>query len=237
MNNKVLARIVAAALAVMMLGTLAFADNTAEYEDGTITSTTDAAYGAQTIFTLLAYKADSETDTEFVDADIIAIEQSINIADIKDIEIDPAKVDTRYIKVLYGGKEGVTKSATIDLLTSEDLTAITISALTEGQGHGDYVFDIEDENGELVPTTFQNVVKVVCSFAPKAGKTITKIGVKFQGYTAGTENKMGYKFEKDVNIAGSGVGIDYTAYLFGVPEADVTNAAYPMVAVPFIEYY
>ncbi len=232
MNNKVLARIVAAVLAVMMLGTFAFA---ATYTGGTITSTDEDVTEAQTIYTLLAYKADSVNDTEFTDADIIAIEQSTDLAKIKSITVDPAKVGTGFIKVLYGGKEGLTKDATIALPSDAEIEEIEISALGEGFGHGNYVFGEQE---------FSNVVKVEFTVAGIEGKTITNVGVEFKGeavedvidpateeviIAAGT--KTGNKVEKEVEVAG-GASVTFTAYLFGVPALDAEN----MVAAPFAQY-
>ena len=211
MNNKILARIVAVVLAVMMLGTVSFA---AELTDGNITSdfASDADYAAQTTKTMLAYKAATADAGLTNDNQIIAIAQGGD--DVLNVPV--AAVETDYIKVVYGGNNGVTKTATIDLRTSVDydaLTSLTIENVTVGEN------------------TFTNVIKVTYTFNAVAGKTINKVGVKFKGALVGESYTKGADVSDDVNITGDG-SVDYEAYLFGVPADEVEG----IIAVPYVNF-
>jgi hypothetical protein len=108
MNNKILARVVAVVLSVMMLGTVAFAApvlndgfggfTDAEYGDG-------AAYGTQK--TMVAFKAADENATAPASADdILAIGQGSDLNPAS-VTFDADKVpSTGYVIVAYGGDNG-----------------------------------------------------------------------------------------------------------------------------------
>ncbi len=212
MNNKIFARIVAVVLAVMMLGTVSFA---AELTDGKITSdfASDADYANQTTKTMLAYKAATADAGLTSDNQIIAIAQGNDAAVLS---VPVAGVDTDYIKVVYGGIDGVTRTATIDLRTSVDMEALTSLTLSEVEVDG---------------KTFTNVIKVEFTFEGVEGKTINKVGVKFKGAMVNDAYTKGAEVFDTANIAGGG-SFDYTAYLFGVPADEVEG----IIAVPYVNF-
>lgn len=216
MNNKILARIVAVVLAVMMLGTVSFAAE-AGLADGVITSTfgEDADYTNQTTKTMLAYKAATADAGLTNDNQIIAIAQG---ADDAVLSVDVAAVDTDYVKVVYGGNNGVTRTATIDLRTSVDMETITSFTV---------------ENVEVDGTTFTNVIKVTFTFEGVEDKTINEVGVKFYGAHDGNKYTKGAKVSDTANIAGGG-SVDYEAYLFGVTAEDIE--ADELIAVPYVNF-
>ncbi len=213
MNNKILARIVAVVLAVMMLGTVSFA---AELADGKITSdfAEDAAYAEQTTKTMLAYKAATEGAGLTSDDQIIAVAQGGDEV----LSVDVAAVDTPFVKVVYGGIDGITRTATIDLRTTADMEAITSFTVSEVEFDG---------------KTFSNVIKVEIEFVGVEGKTINEVGVKFQGAHDGTNYTKGAIVSDTANIAGGG-SLEYTAYLFGITADDVEADA--LIAVPYVNF-
>ena len=117
MNNKILARLVAAVMAIAMLGTVSFAATISSVKVDTTTDTvlnvandTDAAYADNTgVKTLMAFAADT-ANAEPAAADIIALVQNDDATAPASIKIDAAKlVGKHYVIVRFGGNGSVAK--------------------------------------------------------------------------------------------------------------------------------
>lgn len=110
MNNKILARLVAAVMAIAMLGTVSFAATISSVKVDATTDTvlnvandTDAAYAGNTgVKTLMAFAADT-ADAEPAAADIIALVQNDDATAPASIKIDADKVGKDYVIVRFGG--------------------------------------------------------------------------------------------------------------------------------------
>lgn len=127
MNNKILARLVAAVMAIAMLGTVSFAATISSVKVDATTDTvlnvandTDAAYaGNAGVKTLMAFAADT-ANAEPAAADIIALVQNDDATAPASIKIDADKLAKDYVIVRFGGNGSVA-----DRVICLDGTAVT----------------------------------------------------------------------------------------------------------------
>ena len=216
MNNKILARVVAVVLSVMMLGTVAFAApvlndgfggfTDAEYGDG-------AAYGTQK--TMIAFKADSKDATAPASADdILAIGQGSDLNPAS-VTFAASKVpSTGWVIVAYGGDSSTvvrTPLAVSSLPTGAEGTKVTATAKTIIAPDG---------------TVIKNVIEVNAEF-PAAEATVTEVGYKANVVGSAKINEI----VKEVNTLVEGEGaITFNLLMVGVP-SDKT-----LEFVPYIKY-
>ncbi len=213
MNNKILARVVALVLAVMMLGTVSFA------ADKQLTPAAPDAngYAAQATKTVLAFATNDEQATApEANADIVAVIQDANVPTT--ITIDDSKIAGKnYVVVLFGGTNGVTDKAIIDVSTGATLEAIVV-----------------DKTVTIDGQEYTNVAAAKFSFAVPTGKTAASYGLKFNSYNSegiavGTEKE----FKSTTEVVGGGT-VNFGAVVFGVPATGLQGAA--IKAVPFVNY-
>ena len=203
MNNRILARIVAAVMAIAMLGTVSFA---ASISGDVIDINADADFKTQTQKTVVAYFA-SAADAEPAASDIIAMYQSNEAPEA--IKIDTTKEtalqgdNRKYLVVRYGGSDVEAQNFAIDL-NGNATTVVPASTYTI-----DYV-------------TWEKEISNVAYFTQEigtleAGKAIESYGFKL--WKTGGENTSDQKplyFTGDTMLEGDG------SYSFGIV----------MVAVP-----
>ncbi len=170
MNNKILARVVAALMAVMMLGTVSFA---AEKD---ITATEPTYTGQKTVLAFIA-ESGKGNDTTYspADAEIVAVDQladgapyptKLNIADDK-----LANTTGKSLYVRFGSEAGTVKTTEIALAADAQAPHLmSISAAATATING---------------TTYENVVYAKYAIPMHAGYTLDKYGVAF-GRFSGT---------------------------------------------------
>ena len=168
MNNKILARLVAAVMAIAMLGTVSFAATISSVKVDATTDTvlnvandTDAAYaGNAGVKTLMAFAADT-ADAEPAAADIIALVQNDDATAPASIKIDADKLVAKdYVIVRFGGNGSVADrvicldgttvtpedTITVDGAEFTDVAYFTASIDAEGTVKN-YGFKIANKNG------------------------------------------------------------------------------------------
>ncbi|MBR5155175.1 MAG: hypothetical protein IKW62_01660 [Clostridia bacterium] len=218
MNNKILARVVAVVLAVMMLGTVSFAADKVITPDAP-----SAGVTAQTTKTVLAFATDNANantvDTANGDVIVALIQQEEDLPTT--ITIDDAKItDKDYIVVLFGGSEGATSKSVIDLATAAKLDFITVyDKLTIGEG--------EEEK------TYTNVAYAKFSFAVPANKTAASYGIKFNSYDAEGEAVGNEKDFNSTTVVAGGGTVNFGAVVFGVPYDELQGT---VKAMPYVNY-
>lgn len=211
--NKLMARIVAVVMAIAMLGTVSFAAGSANYAEGDISDVNAGNAAGQDIVTILAYATDSYTDEEFTAGSdvIIALQQ---VDEIATINVDPERVGNKpFITIAFGGSEGKTDYAHIDVRGTVGLT--TIIADRE-------VTLVDEKTGEAV--TYTNVAYAV--FEVPTNGAITEYGIKFNSYAsegatepkdAEQEIKVSKTLAEPTTISGN---VTFAAVVLGVPYAD-----------------
>lgn len=198
MNNKIMARMVAVVMAVMMLGTVSFA---ATISDDNATIGTAGDYTTpQTTYTILAYAAASAEATEPAeDSDILALIQGGSVPE--SITIDPENIaaNKTYVIVEYSGNNGnlVRKSVAVADRTEEITVDITVDSTIEAGGK-----------------TYENVAFGEHKFTKDANKAIKKVGFKV---VSKKHNKEADEAAPDTVITGSG-DITFSLLIYGVPE-------------------
>ena len=209
--NKIMARLFAVVLAVMMLGTVCFAA-TAEIEgDAIATEFETAGYADQTVKTVMAFKAASDAATAPASADdIIALDQA---ADVASVAIDADAVDSDYVIVLFGGNGEITDKAVIDLRT--DVTFETINCATS------ITFDGKE---------YTNVAVAEAAFTVSAGKTVTAAGVTWIKDGVTTANTTEVAADTITTINGGGT-VNFRVIMTGVPYG---NGVTTMQALPYM---
>ncbi len=219
MNNKILARVVAVVLSVMMLGTVAFAAPTFDMEN-TITNDTTGidGFADQTQKTMIAFQADSE-DAEAPDAadDILAIDQDAGID--ATVTINGADISKDYIIVVYGGIDG--KGSRYSMAAREIAddptvlpgTTITLSAGAVEAGDGKII-----KNAIVVNTAFPTLAET---------KTVTKYGYKASLAEGGTKtNDIYVEPVGGLEVLGGGT-VNFNLLMVGVPDnTAITFASY-----------
>lgn len=198
--NKLMARIVAVVLAVMMLGTVSFAATDVEATATENAINAEGFNAEQGMYTVKAKNADGE---------FIAMYQGTTAP--TSIAINPEKVAVgETITVEYGGVDGAYASYPV-VVTGEDLDNKAIEVAKE----------YTDKNG----TVYSNVAVAKNEFTPVAATK--KIGYKLVasgGSTTGATVDIG----KEVTLTSSGGTFTYELIIVGVP-ADVTITATPYV--------
>ncbi len=212
MNNKILARLIAAVMAIAMLGTVSFAASlTDDVLD--VTADTDAAYADNNgVKTLLAYVAESAS-AEPAAEDIVAIVQNDDGAAPTTIKIDPAKIaENEYLVVRFGGN-GTAVDKTIAFAANEVAVAV------------------EDEI-----TIAEKLYTDVAYFAQEVtlgdGEKVTNYGFKLKNNEGVTKNTL--YFTDDVVLEAGTDG----AYTFSILFTGVTaeqNAAWDAKAFYTVE--
>ena len=216
MNNKILARVVAVVLSVMMLGTVAFAapvlnEDAAGFTDAAYDS---SAFGTQK--TMIAFTAASADATAPASAnDILAIGQGSDLNPAT-VTFAAAKVPASgYVIVAYGGDNGTvvrTPLAVTSLPTGAEGAKVTATAKSIFAADG--------------VTFVRNAIEVNATF-PAAEATVTEVGYKAN--VAGS-NKVN-EIKKDIQTAIEGEGtISFNLLMVGVP------ASTTMEFVPYIKY-
>lgn len=215
MNNKILARVVAVVLSVMMLGTVAFAAPVLNEGFGGFT---DAAYDGSafgTQKTMIAFKAADENATAPASADdILAIGQGSDLNPAS-VTFAASKVPADgYVVVAYGGDTGTVNRV-----------ALEVSSLPEG-AEGTMV--TATAKAIIAPdgTVIKNVIEVNAEF-PATEATVTEVGYKASKVGGSTVHEI--KKTLETTIEGGGT-VSFNLLMVGVP-ADTT-----MQFVPYIKY-
>lgn len=186
--NKLMARIVAAVLAVMMLGTVSFAANL-NADNNQIPAEVTSDFN--TVWTVKATASDGT---------IVALYQ-----DNKEpgtIEIDPKKLgNSNYVDVVYSGgnvtEASQMKTVKLYVNKNDNRSNITVAkTITLGEG--------EDAK------TYSNVAFVTNTFSA-AGKNISKLGYTLSN---GVNSK---EFLYDTTLTGGG-NITYSVLMYAVPD-------------------
>lgn len=120
MNNKILARIVATIMAVMMLGTVSFAASltgaTADVSDATLAE----GYAGQDEKTFIAFCTGNQDDVDPTGKVIVALDQISNVPTEFTIDTSKLAETDEYIVVLFGGTAGLTGKAVIEIPEAEE---------------------------------------------------------------------------------------------------------------------
>ncbi len=206
MNNKILARVVALVLAVMMLGTVSFAA-TLGVDSG------DAA--DQATKTVLAFATDDALlNAPASNDDIIAVMQQD--AEVTEIAIDEAKVaDKKYVVVLFGGSDGKTSKAVITKVADVVLNKVIVKK--------EYVNDYKK---------YTNVAYAQMSFDATA--VTTSYGIRFNSFDAnGLPVGNPIDVEGKTQMSGAGT-INFGALVLAVPYDTMEGAS--VVATPYVNY-
>lgn len=214
MNNKILARVVAVVLSVMMLGTVAFAAPV--LNDGA-TGFTDSVYPGETNFgtqkTMIAFTADSADATAPASADdILAIAQDSAFSPAS-VSFAADKVPTNcYVIITYGGDTGVVERV-----------ALPASLLPTGAEGAMVVGELKTI--VVGDKTIKNVIEVNATF-PAAEAEVTEVGYKVTKVGGAT-----HEIKKDIATVVEGEGtVTFSLLMVGVP-SDAT-----MQFVPYIKY-
>ena len=215
MNNKILARVVAVVLSVMMLGTVAFAAPVLNEGFGGFT---DAAYDGSafgTQKTMIAFKAADENATAPASADdILAIGQGSDLNPAS-VTFAASKVPADgYVVVAYGGDSSTvvrTPLAVSSLPTGAEGAKVELTAKTIIAPDG---------------TVIKNVIEVNAEF-PAAEATVKEVGYKAN--VKGSSNINEIKKNISTLVEGEGA-ITFNLLMVGVP-ADKT-----LEFVPYIKY-
>ncbi len=217
MNNKILARVVAVVLSVMMLGTVAFAAPTLNKDGETVTGVTndfgETNFGTQK--TLIAFKAANKNDTAPASADdILAIDQGASLEPT--ISFSASRVpEDGYIIIAYGGDSGTVVRTPLAVASIKDWEGekieITATAKTIIAPDG---------------TKIRNVIEVNATF-PAAEATVTEVGYKAN--VAGSSKINEIKRDLATTIEGDG-SVSFNLLMVGVPEGT------KMEFVPYIKY-
>lgn len=220
MNNKILARVVAVVLSVMMLGTVAFAAPTLNKDefDGVIGVNNDVDltnFGTQK--TMIAFKSADENATVPASADdILAIDQDTTLE--PSVSFATTKVPkTGYIIVVYGGDKGKVVR-----------TALAVSSLPQ----------VEDWEGAMITATpksifaadgvtfVRNAIEVNATF-DAAAATVTEVGYKASVVGGSAEHRIAKTLDTTIEGGGS---VSFNLLMVGVP------AGTTMQFVPYIKY-
>lgn len=210
MNNKLIARVAAGAMAVAMLGTVSFATKIdANKTTVTPTAITDSNYLGQAEKTFMAFATDTNDANFDANSDvIIALGQESILPGT--IPVDSAKLAKRYVAAVYSGTAGNKVTSIIDVSNLERTFTLTTNLVNVFAG---------------TTAEYRNVAYAEFEF-PVKGSTLTKVGVRFtkDGNSA------------DVAVEGTefnGTGaVKYAAALYNVDSTDFEG----MTAVPFAEY-
>jgi hypothetical protein len=210
--NKLMARIVAVVLAVMMLGTVSFADASMNDEKDTISGTADTT--SRDVYTVKAFAA-ATADAE--DGTIIALIQGTVPESIK---VDPTRLAStdEYVIIVYGGaKDGVAQTLAKQVVQIPGEDVFTVNVLNEK---------------EIGGVKYKGVAYATYKFSP-AGKTVKEYGYKltaFGPYAGKTLNGETVNYAKGTTTLSGTGGVVFDLVMLGVP-AGVT-----VKAVPYIKY-
>lgn len=210
MNNKILARLIAAVMAIAMLGTVSFAASLTSDVDANVTldvtADTDKAYeGNNGVKTFIAYVADT-ADANPEAEDILAIVQNDDGAVPTTFDIDKDKLKKNYLVVRFGGNG----------------TAVDKTIAFAGDD-GEISFDDEIEVGG---STYTDVAYFAKDVTLEAGKSLTNYGFKVKN-TAGVGNE--FYFTDDVVLEAGEAGTYTFSILFAGVSAE-QNAAWDVNA-------
>ncbi|MDO4744703.1 MAG: hypothetical protein Q4A86_04895 [Clostridia bacterium] len=227
MNNKLIARVVAGAMAVAMLGTVSFATKI-DGNKNTVTpgdTVTESGYDGQAVKTFMAFATEtaSKTAPDTANGDvIIALGQENDIPET--ITVDPDKIgENDYVIVIYSGTNGTQAKSIINVSTQE--RAFTLD--TDIERSFRYTNVEEGIDNEYI-----NLAYAEYTFSP-ADSTLTKVGFKFNG-TKNGEAREELDISMDCNITGGGT-IKYGAVVYGVLSTDNISAEPYAVYADFIE--
>lgn len=210
--NKLMARIFAVVMVVVMLGTVSFAATLGTDAITDVTEPTKDGYATQTTKTILAFATNTK-DAQAPDVEngdvIIAIEQ-LTTGIPTSLPIDGYKTANKhYITIIFSGNTPVKDVVQLDIADeTSKLDALEVFATYEA------------EDG----TVYENLAKATFTVNPESGKTLKAYGIEFaqEGSTTGKVNRLG----KPVTGTEVNGGFTFTAAIVGVPE-NVTLTATP----------
>ena len=192
--NKLMARIVAVVLAVMMLGTVSFAANaTLNAEKDTITTNATA----------------HQTIKATAGSTIIALYQGESLPE--SIKINPEKIGSnKTITVEYGGGTGGYVTQTVDVpADAEEDTPVDVDVKT--------TYTTQDG-----ATTYKDVAHVSNTFRVADGKVATEFGYVLT-VNGGENHGKSKTFSKAMSLSGDG-SFKYDIVFLGVPAGVTISA-------------
>ncbi len=196
MNNKILARLVAAVMAIAMLGTVSFAASLTYDTLNTTGADYTEAYDNDSVKTLIAFVAD-DAEAEPDATNIIAIDQVEE--GYPSVKIDTAKLNKENVIIRFGGLQGQYSDTVISLATGNDVTAeTTVIGKDATYGH-----DVE----------FTDVAYFADTITVPAGQNATSYGMKIKNDKV--NGKWNY-FATDAVELGEGE-YTYSVLIFAVP--------------------
>lgn len=205
--NKLMARIFAVVMVVVMLGTVSFAATLTDY------AAPDAeGYAAQATKTVLAFATNTANATAPADGDVIIAIEQVNGDAPTTLNIDEKKIEGKnYIAIIFSGTNGVKDYAYIDN-RDKDVTVGTVT--------------IEDSYTAADGTVYENVAIASFSFNADADRKVVEYGFRFKKDGGSGE---GAELKQAVNATMNGA-VAFSAAIVAVPE-DVT-----LIATPYILY-
>ncbi len=212
MNNKILARIVALVLAVMMLGTVSFA--TQELTTPTPTGTVTAD-GQKTV---LAFATNTLNDTEYTDGTdvIVAVIQDTTVP--ATITVDKLRVgDMKYVTFLFGNANGGTYSSQLEVGEEEEITVTFANEVTIGG------------------TLYKEVAYAHYTYTVPTGMKVTKYGLNFNSYKNGEEVGTAKFLGHENTAVAADTTINFGAVIFAVPYGELETAGKTVGAKAVIE--
>ncbi len=216
MNNKILARIVAAVMVVAMLGTVSFAENGIDKTNATVTAETDnSTITGLTTRTILAFANSGTTVPDEIDPDnILAVIQTSEANEYAgSFKYDASRIadgmDT--VIVLFGGGEGEPEQVNIEI--PADVKAPILTKIN--------VYNTVEIGGK----EYTNVVRAEYAYENTSGnvENIASYGIKMGPYANDTTNTLedgvqeaDFAFGAKTDLA-AGATLKFSAILLGVP--------------------
>jgi hypothetical protein len=227
MNNKLIARVVAGAMAVAMLGTVSFATAKVSGDKDTVTpgTITETGYADQTTKTFMAFATDNASnaapDTANGDV-IIALGQEGSVPST--ITVDPKKIgDNTHVVAIYSGTDGIMARKIIDVSTATRTFELDTDIAN--------TFSVYDESTNEELKRYTNVAYAEYSF-PLNNSSVNRVGFNFTG----TKNGAAATADVYLDITGESITgeglVKYAAIVFGIPTDDLAS----MKAVPYANY-
>lgn len=205
--NKLMARIFAVVMVVVMLGTVSFAAATSEITDaGNLESTVgNEEWATQDVVTVLAFATnDEDALAPGVDDKIIALYQGDADANATSIPVDEELTDGySHVVVLFSGNGTKTDKAVFALSEDTPITAITVDPANEWEFNG---------------KKYTNVVYAEYEFTAQEATTVNDFGFKF-----GENTELLVGEDASIEVAAGGK-LKFSAVILAVPadKQDVT---------------
>ena len=215
--NKLMARIFAVVMVVVMLGTVSFAADLGTDAITGVTAPTKEGYADQTTKTILAFATNTEEATAPAAGDVIIAIDQLSTGIPETIDIDDDKVAGKnFIAIVFSGTNGVKDYAYIDLREKD----VKLQAVAVADTY-------TDANGVI----YENIAKATFTATPEAGRTLVEYGIEFvqTAGEAGTFSGTPHRLGEEVTTAVNGE-ITFTAAIIGAP----ANAAFS--ATPYFIY-